>query len=107
MMTPYCLLRRILPMFGGAWLAVLVSVTPLAASPGDEHWDVPFGWPGTTNTVYALAVNGDRVYAGGLYGTPAIVETNFVEVWDGTRWSYIAGLEDTLVLYDFAFLGGD
>ena len=106
-MTNQRFLAHILSFTGGAWLALFVSATSLAAAPGDEHWDVQFGWPGTTNTVYALAVEGGRVYATGLYSTPAIAETNFVEVWDGAHWSYIPGLEGTTVLYDIAFLGGE
>lgn len=88
-------------------LYLLAGSTALSAAPGDEHWDVQFGWPGTTNAVHALTVEGGKVYASGFYSTPAIAETNFVEVWDGTRWSYIPGLEATTVIYDVAFFGGE
>jgi len=95
-------------MLGAVWLSIVVSTTRLAAAPGDEHWDVQFGWPGTTNTVYALAINGSQVYAGGFFSTPALATNNFIEVWDGVRWNYIPGLQGSpLVVYDFAFLGGD
>src|SRR5436189_42538 len=97
--------RLLLSLFHGVWL--LIGAFSLSAAPGDEHWDVQFGWPGTTNSVYALAVESGRVYACGLYGTPAVTETNFVEVWDGARWNYIPGLEGTTVIFDFAFLGGE
>jgi hypothetical protein len=100
-----CAGRFLLSLFHSAWL--LISAISLSAAPGDEHWDVQFGWPGTTNSVYALAVEGAKVYACGLYSTPAVTETNFVEVWDGARWNYIPGLEGTTVIFDFAFLGGE
>lgn len=89
-------------------LAWLLSATRLAAAAGDEHWDVQFGWPGTTNTVYALAVENGQVYASGFFSTPAISSTNFIEVWNGTRWSYIPGIEgSTAAIYDIAFMGGE
>lgn len=88
-------------------VSLLVSAVSLSADPGDEHWDVQFGWPGTTNSVFALTVEGGKVYASGYYSTPAISETNFVEVWDGSRWSYLPGLEQTTLIYDIAFFGGE
>jgi hypothetical protein len=94
-----------LPILQSAWL--IAGADSLSAAAGDEHWDVQFGWPGTTNSVLALAVEGGKVYACGYYGTPALVETNFVEIWDGTRWNYLPGLEGTLAIFDFAFFKGE
>jgi trimeric autotransporter adhesin len=94
-----------LPILQSAWL--IASGGFLSAAPGDEHWDVQFGWPGTTNSVFALAVEGGKVYASGYYGTPALTETNFVEIWDGARWNYLPGLEGTLAIFDFAFFNGE
>lgn len=62
--------------------AILVASISLWPAPGDEHWDVQFGWPGTNNNVHALAIEGGKVYASRFYSTPAVAETNFVEVWD-------------------------
>jgi hypothetical protein len=99
--------EKILTITCSIGFVLCVSMASLTAAPGDEHWDPQFGWPGTTNMVIALALNGDRVYAGGYFTTPSIAETNFVEVWDGNRWTYIPGLEDTTAIDDFAFLGDD
>lgn len=106
-MRHHCFHRSVSTFIAGCWIGLLTLATSLIAAPGDEHWDPQFGWPGTTNGVFALAVEGGRVYASGYYGTPALAETNFVEVWDGTDWSYIPGLEATTTIYDFAFLGGE
>ncbi len=35
------------------------------AVPGDEHWDKQFAQPGITNTVFAIASRGGKVYAAG------------------------------------------
>ncbi len=86
----------------------LASAKRGAAAPGDEHWSPQFGWPGVTNSVYGLAFNGTKLYAGGVYAPPGGVTNNHVDVWDGTNWSVIDGLSGGLiVVYDFAFIGND
>src|SRR5712691_6238718 len=72
-----------------------------SAAGGDEHWDRQFGWPGTSNVVNALAIHSGLVYASGYPSTLLFPSNNFIEVWDGTRWSYLPGLTgNTLIIYD-------
>jgi len=86
----------------------LASAKRAAAAPGDEHWDTQFGWPGVTNSVFGLAFNGTKLYAGGIYAPPGGVTNNHVDVWNGTNWSIIDGLSGGLiVVFDFAFIGND
>src|SRR6267142_3281095 len=67
----------------------LLAPSSLHAISGDEHWDAQFGMPGTTNNIYAIAVNNGNVYAAG--GTPAGITTNSpLNVWDGKQWSVSA-----------------
>src|SRR3954468_21918367 len=80
----------------------------LIAAPGDSHWDRQFGLPGTTNRVFALRFNGNKLYAsGGAVGAGGLLSTNTgVDVFDGTNWSNAAGeLEGgTCVIEDIGFL---
>src|SRR6266478_4013466 len=71
----------------------LCGAGSLLAAPGDSHWDRQFGLPGTTNKVYALRFNGDKLYASGYaVGTGGLVSTNTgVDVFDGINWSNAAG----------------
>jgi hypothetical protein len=83
----------------------------LLAVPGDSHWDRQFGLPGTTNRVYSLRFNGNKLYASGYaVGTGGLVSTNTgVDVFDGINWSNAAGeLEGgSAVVYDIGFLRND
>lgn len=83
----------------------------LLAAPGDSHWDRQFGLPGTTNTVYALRFNGDKLYAsGGAIGAGGLTSTNTgVDVFDGTNWSTTLGelTGGTLLIFDVGFLRDD
>src|SRR5437870_9539392 len=65
----------------------------LLAMPGDSHWDRQFGLPGTTNRVFALRFNGDKLYASGLaVALGGLVATNTgVDTFDGTNWSNAIG----------------
>ncbi len=92
------------------WLAVC-GAGSLFAAPGDSHWDRQFGLPGTTNRVYALRFNGNKLYASGYaVGTGGLVSTNTgVDAFDGINWSNAAGeLEGgSPVVYDIGFLRND
>jgi hypothetical protein len=60
---------------------------PLAA-PGDENWADNFVSPGTSGTVYALALDGNgKLYAGGYFTTAGRVSANYIAMWDGSSWS--------------------
>src|SRR6266446_5372 len=60
---------------------LLVSLwpLPLAAAPGDEHWDPQFGWPGPGGNNYAITTHNGRIYASGLSSSTIVA----LEVWDG------------------------
>jgi hypothetical protein len=89
----------------------LYGAGALMAAPGDSHWDRQFGLPGTTNRVYALRFNGDKLYASGYgVGAGGLLATNTgVDMFDGTNWNTaIAELTGaTCVIYDIAFLRND
>src|SRR5258707_7117060 len=54
--------------------------------PEDSMWDVRFGAPGMNGGVYALAVIGTDLYAGGSFSTASGVSPNHIAKWNGTRW---------------------
>ncbi len=96
------------------WLLCLVvsSACSLQAAPGDSHWDRQFGLPGTTNRVYALRFNGDKLYASGVpIGAGGLLGTNTgVDIFDGTNWSSTIGEVTSsayVLVYDVGFLGND
>src|SRR5262249_14341283 len=65
----------------------------LTAAPGDSHWDRQFGLPGTSNRVYTLRFNGNKLYASGYgVGAGGLLSTNTgVDTFDGTNWSSTIG----------------
>jgi trimeric autotransporter adhesin len=78
---------------------------PAVASPGDEHWGKQFGWPGTSNIVFAIAEHNGRIYSGGALNG-GLLTNGFLNVWDGVEWSSLAEFRgSTVVLYDLAFVG--
>jgi len=86
-------IQRLLSLvLGGTAVAVVWLLRPVpvfGAVPGDEHWDVQFGAPGVTNTIYAVAMNNGLVYAAGA--TPVGANTNTpLYVWDGKQWTVSA-----------------
>src|SRR5260370_28789715 len=76
----------------------------LIAAPGDSHWDRQFGLPGTTNRVYALRFDGNKLYASGYgLGAGGLLATNTgVDTFDGTNWSNAIGATTgrNCVIYD-------
>ncbi|GAB3877662.1 PE family protein [Hymenobacter segetis] len=54
---------------------------------GDAGWSDGFGLNGINGTVYALAVAGNTLYAGGYFATAGGVATTNVAKWDGTAWA--------------------
>lgn len=72
------------------------------AAPGDEHWDPKIGQPGVNEFVYALAANGNSVYASGVNFFSPNANIN---VWDGTNWSVIGSASDGVaVIRSFSFI---
>lgn len=76
------------------------------AAPGDEHWDVQFGWPGPGGNTASIVANNGRLFV----GTTGSGLTNAVlHLWDGLQWSSLAqfyGSSSGTIIYDLAFLGG-
>ncbi len=95
----------------GMFLLALCGAGSLIAAPGDSHWDRQFGLPGTTNRVFALRFNGDKLYASGYaVGAGGLLATNTgVDIFDGTNWSNAIGelTGGNCVIYDVGFLGSD
>src|ERR1043165_4269912 len=104
-------LRTIFTLSKKLFLCIAVcSACSLQGASGDSHWDRQFGLSGTTNRVYALRFNGDKLYAGGVgVGTGGLLATNTgVAVFDGTNWSSAIGEvfgSSLCVVYDVGFLG--
>lgn len=100
-----CLLAHVLPILSGAWLALFVSTTPLAAAPGDEHWSSQFGWPGTLENVNAICLHQGKLY---FAGAPSTAATNAsIDTWDGNQFTRVAQFSggSGTVIYDLAFVG--
>jgi hypothetical protein len=92
-------------------LLIVCGTSSLFAAAGDSHWDRQFGLPGTTNRVYSLRFNGNKLYASGYgVGVGGLLSTNTgVDIFDGTNWSGTIGeLEGgQCVIYDIGFLRND
>ena len=85
-------IRTLIPTVTGRWQVAafwLLSISLFGAVPGDEHWDVQFGAPGVTNSIFAVAVNNGLVYAAGA--APVGVRTSTpLNMWDGKQWTVSA-----------------
>ncbi|HVU09553.1 MAG TPA: hypothetical protein VHG89_13550 [Verrucomicrobiae bacterium] len=92
---------RILLLFTGFLLPAVCSF----GVPGDEHWDAQFGAMGVTNTIYAIAVNGGKLYVGGT-GLPTTNTT--LSFWDGNQWSNIGTFNNgasQAIIFDAVYQG--
>lgn len=88
-------------------LFLCLFTSRVVAASGDEHWSHDFGWPGSTNSVLAMAVKDERVYVSGYWSAGPLSTNNWVEVWDGTKWSALPGVFDgsLTIMYDALFVG--
>ena len=104
MKTNHRLFLRILPILGGVWLALMVPTTPLAAAPGDEHWDGQFGWPGSLENISAIRLHDGKLYYG---GSPASGTNAALSVFDGTQVRSVGlfGGSTSVTIYDLMFVG--
>ena len=77
----------------------------LRAKPGDEHWDVQFGWPGPGGTVASILPHNGELYVG---TTGSGTTNSIIRVWDGSQWLTFAqffGTNTGTIVYDLAFIG--
>jgi trimeric autotransporter adhesin len=75
------------------------------AVPGDEHWDVQFGWPGPSGNVASIATQNGDIYVG---TTGSGLTNATLRLWDGWQWSSFAqfyGASSGTIIYDLAFAG--
>ena len=78
-----------------AALAALGTVLLAGAQGARAAWSPLY--KGVNDTVYALAVSGDEVYAGGLFTAVGGFGANRMAVWDGTGWSPLSsGMNNTV-----------
>lgn len=93
--------------FRGLFAVVFVSMIcfRVSAAPGDEHWDVQFGWPGPGGNVASIVLGNGQLFT----GTTGTGLTNSVlKLWDGRQWSSFAqcyGPSSGTIIYDLAFVG--
>ncbi len=95
------------PLFGLKCVlvaSVLLISFSLRAVPGDEHWDVQFGWPGPGQTTDSIVAHNGQLYTSGASTTLTNVP---LIVWDGWQWSPRAQFygPSTVIVYDLAFVG--
>jgi hypothetical protein len=57
----------------------------------DDFWDPTFGTQGMNATVYAIVLNGDDVYAGGLFTKAGDLDVGYIARWNGSAWSDVGG----------------
>ena len=55
--------------------------------------------------ISALAVLGDRLYAGGAFGSIGGVDANGVGAWDGTSWHALPNTPDDVFVRDLQVEG--
>jgi hypothetical protein len=65
---------------------VSASIPGSGALAQDEAWDGRFGAPGLSAPVFALAKDGNSVYAGGAFTTAGGAPANRIARWDGGSW---------------------
>jgi hypothetical protein len=71
----------------------------------DANWDTQFGAPGTTNDIWAIALNGGSLYAAGYGGTSPTLK-----MWDGGQWSTVGTIINSsgaADIYDLVFVGNE
>lgn len=101
-------MKNFLHCFRGffAFGIILVACFRASAAPGDEHWDVQFGWPGPGGNVASIAIGNRQLFV----GTTGTGLTNSVlKLWDGWQWSSFAqvyGPSSGTTIYDLAFFNG-
>ena len=95
----------LIPIFGKCFLAISLVLSMLSvqwignanplpatatttnASPGDVGWSGGFTVDGFDNSATAIALDGSRVYVGGVFGVVGNVMANCIAMWDGSAWT--------------------
>jgi hypothetical protein len=85
-------MRRFEPPLFGCFAFFLFALCSTAQVPGDEHWDVRFGFPGIDgSTPLAVATQGSDVFVGGDLSLAGARNANRVARWNGTEWLALGG----------------
>jgi formylglycine-generating enzyme required for sulfatase activity/murein DD-endopeptidase MepM/ murein hydrolase activator NlpD len=69
------------------------AIYPVRIDPtfSDSNWSAGFANNGPNGWVYALAVSGTDLYAGGEFTTAGGVPANRIAKWNGSAWSALGG----------------
>ena len=71
---------------------LVVFLFPLSVThANDDFWDPTFGTEGMNATVYAIALDGEDVYAGGEFTMAGALDVGRVAQWNGSSWSDVGG----------------
>ncbi|MEP7164334.1 MAG: hypothetical protein ABI741_06555 [Ferruginibacter sp.] len=76
------------------------------ASAGDEKWDSTFNTPGVNGVVYAVLINGNDVYFGGVFTKAGGIAANHIAKWNASGWSAL-GTGVNLRVNGLLFIGTD
>lgn len=88
---------------GLVWIAAWLSlITATFGAPGDEHWDIRFGWPGTTNTIWAITPHNGQLFISGSDGSGTTNAS--ISKWDGVNWTNFSTFKGATI-YDIKFVG--
>ncbi|HEY1016409.1 MAG TPA: hypothetical protein VGE07_27110, partial [Herpetosiphonaceae bacterium] len=75
--------------------------------PNDQYWDTQFMPPGVEGGVYAMAVNGNDVYVGGLFEAAGGIAAHNLARWDGSRWHALGQAQRQMgAVYDLLVISG-
>lgn len=96
---------------------ILPIVTLSGSVPDDEYWDDQFHYSGVYGTVYAIAVNGSKVYVGGEFTAvdDGSIPASNIAVWDddAETWDPLGigtdGVVKTIAIGDSGelYIGGE
>jgi hypothetical protein len=86
-LTMMLIMALVLPLLLPLSTGQAISIDEDISSPGDIGWQGGFSINGLDGSVTAIAVDGSRVYIGGIFSAAGNVGTNDIILWDGTTWT--------------------